>query len=353
MTTMQYSEFSGRIYGKTYQASVPSHGHFELTFRCPLKCGFCYCSCYTSPEHTRNELSTAEVLAILDQAAEGGCLWMTFSGGDPFVRADFRAIYDHARGLGMILNILCSGVLLTDEWLQHLQHAPPLKIEIPLYGITAETHEAVSGKKGTFAAVMKNIRRLLEAEVPLRIKTKITTQNLREVKAVEKFVEEELGLSFNPNHLLYPRLNGDRAPIQYRLSPAQVVEMEQEFGKVACESTTENQGADTATDKLFRCAAGINSFYINPYGEMNFCTYVRTESWSLRTGLIGDGVKHLKQTLLTRTLPKESSCVSCSIQSSCDNCPGRAVLETGSLEGKSEYLCDLNHAVRGKEKHGT
>lgn len=348
MKVLEYGELSARIYSKTYRNAVPSHGHFELTFKCPLKCVFCYCSCYTSPEFTRRELSTEEVFSILDQAAEGGCLWMTLSGGDPFIRKDFRAIYDHARGLGIIINILCSGLIMTDEWLQHLQEAPPLKVELPLYGVTAETHDAVSGRKGSFGIVRKNILRMIAAEVPLRLKTKITTQNLHEVQAVERFIEKELGLKFNPNYLLYPRLNGDRAPLQYRLSPAQVVELENEFGKAACESTTESAGADLASAKLFRCAAGINSFYINPYGELNFCTYVREESWDLRKGSIVDGVKFLREVLLGRALPKNSSCGTCSIQSSCENCPGHAVLETGLLEGKSDYLCDLNHAVRGQ-----
>ncbi len=344
--SIDYATFSARMYEKTFRAKIPSHGHFELTFRCPLKCGFCYCACYTSPEHTRRELATEEVLRILDEAAAGGCLWITFSGGDPFLRPDFRRIYDRALSLGMIVSIFCSGLLLSDEWLEHLMATKPLKIEVPLYGVTAQVYEMVSGKKGTFAPAMKNIRRMVAAGLPVKLKTKLTKQNLSEALLVKDFVEKELGLEFYPNYYLYPRLDGTRDHLVDRLSPKEIQEWEKIVEFDACDSGSE---AQTNTDsRLFRCAAGVNSFYINPYGELNFCTYVREGSWDLRKGSIAEGVAELRKLLLERSYPEGSSCRSCGIQSSCQNCPGHAVLETGLLEGKSDYLCEVNHVLQGR-----
>lgn len=349
MSTGAYADFSSRVYEKTYANQVPSHGHFELTFRCPLKCVFCYCSCYTDPASVRRELGTEEVKRILDEAAAGGCLWMTFSGGDPFVRPDFREIYDHARSLGMIISIFCSGLVLTEDWLQHLQVARPLKIELPIYGVTKETYEAVAGKQHTFERAIANIKRMVEAGLPVKLKSKLTTLNVSEAEDLERFVEGDLGLSFHPNYYLYPRLNRDPEPVNYRLSSAQIRAFEAQYGADNCESGSSEQSADEENPSLFRCAAGINSFYINPYGELNFCTYVRQSSWDLRRGTIREGVAHLRRELLTLTHAENSACRSCAIQSTCQNCPGHAALETGALAGKSDYLCDLNHELRGKE----
>lgn len=343
-----YGAFSERVYKKTFRAGIPSHGHFELTFRCPLRCGFCYCSCFTGPEHTQRELSTEEVLRILDEAAEGGCLWITFSGGDPFLRPDFRKIYDHALGLGMIITIFCSGLLLSDEWLDHLVATKPLKIEVPLYGITPETYEAVAGKVGTFAPALRNIRRMLTAGLPVKLKTKLTQKNIFEAESIRHFVENELGLEFYPNYYLYPRLDGSRDHLSDRLTVSQILEWENIFSFDSCDSGTEAQASNGKDVRLFRCAAGVNSFYVNPYGELNFCTYVRDGSWDLRKGSIAEGVAQLRKFLLEKTYPENSSCGSCSIQSSCQNCPGHAVLETGSLDGKSEYLCEVNHGLQGR-----
>lgn len=343
----QYLDFSDRLYTQSYLAEVPTHGQFELTFRCPLKCTFCYCTCYTSPEYTRNELTTAQVITILDQAAEAGCLWMTLSGGDPFIRPDFRQIYDHCVKLGFITSIFASGLIVTDDWIEHFRNYPPFKLELPLYGVTANTYEAVSGKKNTFGRAVSNIKKLINAGISVRIKSKILKTNVAEIEQLKLFVEQELGLEFEPYYFLYARLDGSTDHLENRLSPLQIRILEEKFGSLGCDSSTQAQTSDETNPKLFRCAAGVNSFYINPYGEMNFCTYVRTSSYDLKSGTLRDGVKKLKQELLTLTRSADDSCTSCSIQSTCSNCPGHAVVETGSMFGRSEYLCQTNQVLRG------
>lgn len=349
VTSKEYADFSAGLYDKTFASGVPSHGHFELTFRCALKCGFCYCSCYTSDEHVRRELGTQEVLRILDEAADGGCLWITFSGGDPFLRRDFREIYDHAIGRGLIVSIFCSGLVLTDDWLRHLAEVTPLKIELPLYGVTPEVYDAVSGRPGSFQIALKNIFRMIEANLPVKLKTKITRRNVGQVLEIERFLRDQLGLEFHPNYYLYPRLDGTRDHLEDRLTPGQVRELEKLISFEACESGSEAQASGMENPKLFRCAAGVNSFYVNPYGELNFCTYVREGSFDLRAGSLRAGMRKLRRELLELEYPAGAACRSCAIQSTCQNCPGHAVLETGKLDGRSDYLCEVNHALNGKE----
>ncbi|MBI3557819.1 MAG: radical SAM protein, partial [Deltaproteobacteria bacterium] len=340
----EYGDFSARLYGKAYNGRIPAVGHFELTFKCPLECMFCYCTVYTSPEHTRREVTTEQAVRILDQAADAGCLWMTFSGGDPFIRPDFMQIYNHAIARGLICTIFCSGLLATDEWIRHLQKNPPLKIELPLYGITKATYEATSGKKNTFERAVANIRKMIAAGLPIRIKSKIIDLNAHEVPALKHFVETELGVDFNPSWDLYPRLDGSKDHLAHRLNPLEVRKLEAlNDGPMGCESSTANLVSDELNPKVFRCASGVNSFYVNPYGELNFCTFVRQASYDLKTGNIAHGVAQLYDHLLSMTYDDGTSCKSCAIQGSCGNCPGHAVLETGSLTGKSQYLCDENH----------
>src|SRR3989344_195780 len=336
LSEIQYGEFSERTYTRSYLSGVPTHGHFELTFRCPLKCTFCYCACYTTPEHTHRELATNEVLAILDEAAASGCLWMTFSGGDPFIRPDFRAIYDHAVGLGMIVSIFASGLILTDEWLEHLQGFRPFKIELPLYGVTQETYEKVAGKPNSFHRAMANIRRLLEAELPVKLKSAMLATNVHEIAALRAFVEGELQLKFNPNYFIFAKLDGSTDHLKDRLPPREIARLIDLYGESACDSATTSKDEDVGdgpNGQLFKCAAGINSFYINPYGELNFCTYVRVKSYDLRQGSLIEGVRVLREDLLARTRAEGSACTSCKVHASCKNCPGSAVVETGSMYG--------------------
>lgn len=347
---IEYKDFSAALYEKSFAAQIPTHGHFELTFKCALKCVFCYCTCYTSPEHTRRELATDEVKRIISEAAASGCLWMTLSGGDPFIRPDFREIYDHVIASGIIPTIFASGLIMDDSWIEHLRKNPPLKIEVPFYSCHPETYEKIAGRKGTFTKAVHNIKKMRAAGLPVKLKTKIMTLNLHEVKELETFLEEEFSLELSANYFLYPRLDHSRDHLVYRLSPPQIQKLEKELTVTGCESSSTQLQGDEHNPKLFRCAAGINSFYINPYGELNFCTYVRQSSFDLKAGSIIEGVRVLREDLLSRTYPANSSCTKCSIQGSCQNCPGHAFLETGRLDGKSDYLCSVNHAVRGQAR---
>ena len=60
-----------------------------------------------------------------------------------------------------------------------------------------------------------------------------------------------------------------------------------------------------------------------------------------------DGVRVLREDLLVRTRAEGSACTICQVHASCRNCPGSAVVETGSMYGRSEYLCETNQAIRG------
>mgnify|MGYP001600827385 CR=1 FL=1 len=347
-----YGEFSERIYDQSYLAGALTHGQMELTFACPLKCEFCYCTCYTSQEHTRRELKTPEVIRILDEAAAAGCLWMTFSGGDPMLRPDFREIYDHAQLLGMIVTVFCSGQLLTPNWIEHFRTHPPFKIELPLYASDATTHERVSGTPRSFNHTLSNIRAALAAGIPLRIKSKITTLNTVGIEALRALIEDDLGLPFRPSYDLYPRLNSDPAPLALRLQPRELSNHQERYGREICDSNA--QAASEATEgpnlSLFRCAAGVNTFYVNPYGSLVFCTFVRGAAYDLRSGTLQQGVAWLRAQLLNQTRTPESKCGSCKISSSCANCPGSAVLETGDMHQSTEYHCEVNHTVRGVER---
>ncbi|GIM91488.1 pyrroloquinoline quinone biosynthesis protein PqqE [Paractinoplanes toevensis] len=80
----------------------------ELTYRCPLRCG--YCSNPVQIDPVRDELTTAEWIAVLDQARELGVLQVHFSGGEPLLRADLPDLIGHARALGMYTNLITSGI---------------------------------------------------------------------------------------------------------------------------------------------------------------------------------------------------------------------------------------------------
>jgi pyrroloquinoline quinone biosynthesis protein E len=83
----------------------------ELTYRCPLRCP--YCSNPLEIAAYRAELSTADWLRVIDEAAALGVLHIHFSGGEPLLRADLPQLVDAACRAGLYTNLITSATLLT------------------------------------------------------------------------------------------------------------------------------------------------------------------------------------------------------------------------------------------------
>jgi uncharacterized radical SAM superfamily Fe-S cluster-containing enzyme len=86
---------------------------FELTYRCPLHCVFCYNP--TDFSRTGPELATDDWLRVLREARALGSVQLGLSGGEPLVRDDLEIIVAEAHSLGFYTNLITSGVGLNES----------------------------------------------------------------------------------------------------------------------------------------------------------------------------------------------------------------------------------------------
>jgi pyrroloquinoline quinone biosynthesis protein E len=93
----------------------------ELSYRCPLSCG--YCSNPVELDKHAAELDTASWKRVLGQAAALGILQVNFTGGEPLVRDDVEELVATARGHELYVNLITSGVPLPAERLARLKAA--------------------------------------------------------------------------------------------------------------------------------------------------------------------------------------------------------------------------------------
>jgi pyrroloquinoline quinone biosynthesis protein E len=93
----------------------------EVTHRCPLHC--LYCSNPIEMQRSKEELSTEDWKRVFAQAAAMGVLHLHLTGGEPLVRKDLEELIAAARGAGLYVNMITSGVGLTEERLGNLVEA--------------------------------------------------------------------------------------------------------------------------------------------------------------------------------------------------------------------------------------
>jgi MoaA/NifB/PqqE/SkfB family radical SAM enzyme len=197
----------------------------ELTYGCNLHCVHCYTDCYNHRDFIKKERTTQEILHTLDELHELGVLWVCFTGGEIFMRKDFRSIYDHAKGKGFLITLLTNGTMFTEAIVDHLKESPPFSIEISCHGASEETFDRITQVPGSYKRFLKGIELLRSRGLPLKLKTSAMTLNKHELDKIKDFVEG-LGLRFQLSRTIYPRLNGDLEPCEYRLSPDEIVELE-------------------------------------------------------------------------------------------------------------------------------
>ncbi|MDI6891160.1 MAG: hypothetical protein QMC83_09550 [Thermodesulfovibrionales bacterium] len=61
---------------KVRERNIPLYTLIELTHRCNLRC----CHCYLPSKNSPDELSAGQFKEVLDQMADAGTLFITFSG---------------------------------------------------------------------------------------------------------------------------------------------------------------------------------------------------------------------------------------------------------------------------------
>jgi pyrroloquinoline quinone biosynthesis protein E len=158
----------------------------ELTYRCPLRC--VYCSNPLDLHRRRSELDLANWQRVLAEAEALGVMQVSFSGGEPLLRADLEELIAAAHRLGLYTNIATSGIPNGIDRLPALQHAGIDSIQISVQGIAEASSERIAGgsfhaDKLAFAAMVKSLG------MPLTLNVVLHRENLDHIASFIELAE--------------------------------------------------------------------------------------------------------------------------------------------------------------------
>ena len=100
--------------------AVPVVIVWNYTNRCNLNCLHCH---QNSGEAGKRELTTEEVLKVIDKLGEAGLSILTFSGGEPLLRPDIYVAIERAEDIGIFCTIASNGTLMTKSVVHKLKDA--------------------------------------------------------------------------------------------------------------------------------------------------------------------------------------------------------------------------------------
>jgi MoaA/NifB/PqqE/SkfB family radical SAM enzyme len=185
-----------------WRAEGPSpHGErrvFVLTPEtdCGLNCSFCSVRSEVSPVQEARRADTDRMLDALRVARQAGMSTIRFSGFDPLAHPDILELAEASRDAGYERALVYSpSPRLSDaDFLSALVRALPEEcvFHVPLYGASADVHDAVMGQPGSYAAILQGLGNLRELGVLDRVVlvTVLLPENRAELPALRRVFQE-------------------------------------------------------------------------------------------------------------------------------------------------------------------
>lgn len=143
----------------------PVIANLVITYRCN---NVCYQCDLPRPWYYRrrgeSELSTDELIRIIDELAELGVAGINITGGEPSLRRDHLDLLSHIKRNGLNANLSTNAFTLVEpERVEALLATGVDSINISLDGARAETHDRLRGTPGSFARVARATELLIAA----------------------------------------------------------------------------------------------------------------------------------------------------------------------------------------------
>ena len=188
-------------------SELPILSEVAITYRCNLKCSFCYagCNCTTNPVGDDREMSVPEIQEVLRKIYEEARVpSVSFTGGEATLRPELPELVAFAHELGMRVNLITNGTRVTKKLARALADAGLDSAQVSLEGVSSEVHERVTMIPRSFEKCLGAVENFAEAGILVHTNTTINKDNLAECVLMPAFVKERLGRDKFSMNLVIP-----------------------------------------------------------------------------------------------------------------------------------------------------
>jgi len=164
------------------QSPVPSLRYLELqiTDTCNLQCKHCYIG-----DSSRNELTPAQVRAMLTEFEAMQGLRVLITGGEPVMHTQFNDINEMLPDFFLRKVLFTNGVFFSKESLKSLKVD---EIQVSIDGLE-RAHDSLRGE-GTFKRSMATVKQALDAGFAVSISSMVHQGNLADFDSMERLFKD-------------------------------------------------------------------------------------------------------------------------------------------------------------------
>lgn len=349
------------LHAKAAKMGIPLSGTFELTPCCNMACKMCYVRMTKTEQESISPLRTAkEWLELGLTARDSGLLYLLLTGGEPFLRPDFKEIFQGLHRMGLILSINSNGTLIDEDTVVWLKETPPTRVNITLYGASNETYARLCGNPQGYDQAVRGIRMLRKAGISVRINCSLTPYNAADLEGIYAFANQE-GLLVQATGYMFPPLRRDESMVgtNERFTPQEAA---YQSARIACMMNGEDWYLERMKHELppipgesddcpdvvaegegIRCRAGKCSFWVTWNGGFMPCGMLPSND-APNVFDIGfeEAWNQTKACAAAIRLP--AKCASCAARDNCKACAAMVFTETGNYHTVPEYRCEMTKA---------
>ena len=365
------------LHTKAARLGIPLNGTFEVTPLCNMNCRMCYVRMDREQQESIAPLRTAEEWLELGRTAkERGMTYLLLTGGEPFLRPDFRQIMQGLHRMGFVLSINSNGTMIDEKTVEWLKETPPIRINITLYGASDETYGRLCRNPQGFTQVTKAIRLLKEAGILVKLNCSVTPYNAEDLEQIFAFAEKE-ELVVQATSYMFPPLRRDASKVGWNdrfsaeesaiqeawinvyqngreayLKHMESEEMVSLSGDIEedCmpvdEETPGNGDSEKKEGERIRCRAGKCSFWVTWDGRFLPCGMLPGKNaLNVFEACFDAAWEQAKAEAAAIRLPVR--CSTCSLKDKCRACAAMVYTESGNYHDVPVYRCQMAHAYAG------
>lgn len=319
--------------------------HMEVTSRCNERC----VHCYIPHENKTKDMELSMAIDVLNQLREMGTVSITFSGGEPFLHKGIVDMLFHARKNDFVINILTNATLASDDLINLLKDINVNMIQVSLYSMKPEIHDAVTQVKGSHSKTLKAIERLIEADIPVQISCPIMKLNKDSYRGISTWANEHK-VRVLSDFIMMARTDFDTSNLVHRLNLDEtekiirdIIEVEDDY-KALLELEPKSKDMGKYADQPI-CGVVIDNACITADGNLYPCAgFQGYVLGNVHEQSLKDIWKNSERIKFIRSIKKSSlpACMRCNAKDYCIMCLVRNFNENnGDMFKVSEHFCQV------------
>jgi radical SAM protein with 4Fe4S-binding SPASM domain len=312
----------------------------EITNKCNLSCMHCF---NNSGNPYPDELTTEEVLSVIDTLSSLGVYQVTFSGGEPLMHPDLYDIVEHARKSPMSVDIFTNGTLITEEVVEEFKALKIRRCNISVDSVTESIHDTFRGKKGALKKTLRGIMLLRESGIPFKLSICLSQLNKESITAILQYFDIRNQADFQIIPVRFSGRDVDGLAVSpeeyYEVLVEQLAYLKKEAPEGVFEFSKKTSG---------ECSIARNTIGIKADGTILPCPACDREMGignirDVDLAVMWEGHETL-QTIRALNVNNDEKCSHCRYIPFCNGCVAGAFTIEGDLTCRHPYICALNMA---------